>query len=139
MRYILGFVLFSIFGISEYSKENIDSFDLEISIEPVTDKSLQDGQQVILEIKVTNISKIKCPENAYKFTLFVNDKLVGLDNSSSELKSLETITYTKDIGSYHFIAHKDSSYNISAKVDIKKGFEDLDLSNNQIKKILVAK
>lgn len=103
------------------------------------DKDLEDGKSVMLEIKVTNISKTICPEKAYKFTLFINDKLVSLDNNSSELKSQETITYKKNNGSYHFVAHKDSSYNISAKVDIKKGFEDVDLSNNQLKKILVAK
>tara|TARA_R110002051_G_scaffold10762_1_gene40270 strand:+ start:343 stop:618 length:276 start_codon:yes stop_codon:yes gene_type:complete len=82
---------------------------------------------------------LRFPENAYKFTLLVNDKLVSLDNSSSELKFQETITYTKDIGSYYFIAHKDSLYNISAIVEIKNGFEDEDLSNNQIKKSFIAK
>lgn len=32
MKYILGFLLFSVFGIHEYTIENSDSFDLEISM-----------------------------------------------------------------------------------------------------------
>lgn len=86
-----------------------------------------------------NISKTKSPENAYKFTLLINDKLVSLDRKPTELLPQNGITYTKEAGSYHFIAHKDSTYKISAKIEIAEGFNDFDLSNNQIEEQIIVK
>jgi hypothetical protein len=138
MRYILIF-LFSLANINQFTEVSSDSFDLKIAMDAVSSEELKDNSPVILRIKVTNISKIKCPENAYKFTLFVNGKPASLDNNPSALMPEETITYTKQTGNYHFMAYKDSSYNISAKIEIKKGYEDSDMSNNQIQKLVIVK
>lgn len=138
MRYIVLFLLYFVWDTSNYSIMYNDPFDLEISMMPLINKDLKVGKPVILEIKVSNISQIVCPESAYKFTLFVNDKLISLDNNTSELMPNESITYTKKAGSFHFIAHQDSSYCISAKIEILKGYKDIDMSNNQIEKIFTV-
>jgi hypothetical protein len=138
MIYILILFL-SLGGVSQFTGVNSDSFDLKISMDAVTIEELKDKSPVILKIRVMNISKNRVPENAYKFTLLINNQLVSMDRKPNELLPQTSITYTKQSGSYHFIAHKDSSYNISAKIEIAEGYEDSDMRNNKIEKLIVVK
>jgi hypothetical protein len=138
MNYILSILLHVTTMISNIDGIN-DSFDLKISMDAVSKEVLKDNNPVILTFRVMNISKNKCPENAYKFTLFINGKLVGLDRKPTELLPQNSITYTKESGSYHFIAHKDSTYKISAKIEIVEGYEDSDLTNNLLEKLILVK
>ncbi|WP_075349820.1 hypothetical protein [Algoriphagus marinus] len=138
MSYILSFLL-TIMSIVSCLVTSSNSFDLKIAMDALTKEELKDGSPVILKIRVMNLSKNTCPENAYKFTLFINDKLVSLDRKPTELLPQNSITYTKELGSYHFIAHKDSTYKISAKIEIAEGYEDSDLTNNRIEKLILMK
>lgn len=138
MSFTLAFLLFATI-LTSYFDSSSTSFDLKISMDAVTIEELKDKSPVILKIRVMNISQNRVPENAYKFTLLINNQLVSLDGKPNELLPQTSITYTKQLGSYHFIAHKDSSYNISAKIEIAEGYEDSDMRNNKVEKLIVVK
>ena len=138
MSFTFAFLLFAT-TLTSYFDSSSTSFDLKISMDAVTIEELKDKSPVILKIRVMNISKNRVPENAYKFTLLINNQLVSMDRKPNELLPQTSITYTKQSGSYHFIAHKDSSYNISAKIEIAEGYEDSDMRNNKVEKLIVVK
>jgi len=138
MSFTFAFLLFAT-TLTSYFDSSSTSFDLKISMDAVTIEELKDKSPVILKIRVMNISKNRVPENAYKFTLLINNQLVSMDRKPNELLPQTSITYTKQSGSYHFIAHKDSSYNISAKIEIAEGYEDSDVRNNKVEKLIVVK
>jgi hypothetical protein len=98
MRYILIF-LFSLANINQFTEVSSDSFDLKIAMDAVTIEELKDKSPVILKIRVMNISKNRVPENAYKFTLLINNQLVSMDRKPNELLPQTSITYTKQSGS----------------------------------------
>jgi len=138
MSFTLAFLLFAT-TLTPYFYSSSTSFDLKISMDAVKIEELKDKRPVILKFRVMNISQNRVPENAYKFTILINNQLVSLDRNPNELLPQTSITYTKQLGSYHFIAHKDSSYNISAKIEIAEGYEDSDMRNNKVEKLIVVK
>lgn len=138
MKYVVILLICIVNIIPQHSGNNSDKVDLEITMEPVKTEKLKNGDRVTLKLLVKNISDLSCPENAYKFTLFINNKLVSLDNKTPQVLPQETITYTKQSPKHHFIFHKDSSYHIVAKIEMKGNYQDLNLTNNEVD-LIVAK
>lgn len=138
MKYVVILLICIVNIIPQHSGNNSDKVDLEITMEPVKTEKLKNGDRVTLEFMVKNISEVECPENSYKFTLFINNELVSLDNKTPKLLPQETVTYSKQSPNHHFIFHKDSSYHIVAKIQMKEGYKDLNLTNNEVD-LIVAK